>query len=237
MENDKDSAVKLVGFWVSPFVHRVRWALKLKGIEYEYIEEDIFNKSPLLSELNPVHGKVPVLVHSGKPLPESFIILEYIDDVWKQNPLLPQDPYERATARFWAKFAEEKLFKAAWTGLCSEDDEQQGAVKSSIEALEKIEEILKGKNFFGGDRIGYLDIIIGWISYILPIWEEVASMKIFDPVKFPSTAAWMSNFLGHPAIKEEYQPSKDEMIEYFKWRRQVLKGTFPKVFSNSVKKN
>ncbi|KAI3469775.1 hypothetical protein Pfo_026438 [Paulownia fortunei] len=219
---EKSKSVKLVGFWVSPFVQRVRWALKLKGIEYEYIEEDIFNKSPLLSELNPVYGKVPVLIHDGKPLPESLIIPEYIDEIWKHNPLFPQDPYQRAQARFWAKVAEEKLFGSAWLALCSEGEKQGRAVKVAIEALEKLEEMLKGKSFFGGDTIGYLDLIIGFVSYMLPAWEEVASVKIFDPLKFPAIAVWTNNFLNHPVIKGEYLPSRAEMIRYFQWRRKEL---------------
>ncbi|CAJ2677345.1 unnamed protein product [Trifolium pratense] len=217
--------VKLVSFWVSPLAKRVEWALKLKGVDYEYVEKDIFNKSTLLLELNPVHKSVPVLVHAQKPIAESLIILEYIDETWKQYPLLPHHPYKRAFARFWANFGEQKLLDVAWVAMCSSGEEQEKALKLAREALENIEEEIKGKKFFGGDNIGYLDLALGWISYWLPIWEEVGSMQIIDPLKCSAITAWMTNFLSHPVIKDSLPP-RDKMLVYFHTRRETLSEAF-----------
>lgn len=106
MENSEE--LKLLGFWVSPLVTRVEWALMLKGItDYEYVDEDVVNnKSSLLLELNPIHKKVPVLVHKGKAMAESLVIVEYIDETWKNHPLLPRDPYEKARIRSFTVFTE-----------------------------------------------------------------------------------------------------------------------------------
>ena len=111
MEDNKES-VTLYGALTSPYTKRVELALKAKGIVYEYVVQDLKNKSQSLLKYNPVHKKVPVLVHNGKPIVESSVILEYIDETWKNGPkLLPEDSYQRAQVRFWATFVQHQVRK------------------------------------------------------------------------------------------------------------------------------
>ena len=101
--------MKLLGAAVSPFAVLVRMALEMKGVSYEYIDEDLVNKSELLLKANPVHKKVPVLIHYGKPVCEALAIVEFVDELWDTAgpSILPTDPYQRAISRFWAAYTDD----------------------------------------------------------------------------------------------------------------------------------
>uniref|UniRef100_A0A6N2KUT9 Glutathione S-transferase C-terminal domain-containing protein n=1 Tax=Salix viminalis TaxID=40686 RepID=A0A6N2KUT9_SALVM len=109
----------------------------------------------------------------GKVICESLVILEYIDETWKQNPLLPEDPHQKANARFWAKFGDDK-----------EGKEQEEGFAASMENLKYLEEEIRGKKFFGGKTIGLADIALGWLAYYLDIFEEIVGLKLIDQENF-----------------------------------------------------
>ena len=102
--------VTLLGAWPSPFVMRARIALNIKSVDYELLEEKLGSKTQLLLQSNPVYKKVPVLIHENKPICESLIIVQYIDEAWSSGPsILPSDPYDRAIARFWGVYIDDKV--------------------------------------------------------------------------------------------------------------------------------
>ncbi|PHU01460.1 hypothetical protein BC332_31247 [Capsicum chinense] len=214
--------VKLIGTPFSFFTYRVIWALKLKGINYEYIDEDMSEKSSLLMKYNPIHKKVPVLIHGDKTICESMVIVEYIDDTWQLNPLLSTDPYDRAMARFWVTYIEEKS-NSTWNVFCNIGEEQQNAIKESLEMFKTIEENALGENnkLFGGENIGIVDIAFGGYAHWLEIIEEIVGVKLLDPHNFPKLNKWIKNFKQVQAIKDNL-PNHDEMFVYMKNAREKM---------------
>ncbi|EYU26621.1 hypothetical protein MIMGU_mgv1a013264mg [Erythranthe guttata] len=209
--------VKLFGVWDSPFSKRVELALKLKGVKYEYIEEDLKNKSPLLLNYNPVHKKVPVLLHNGKPISESLIILEYIDDTWQQGPpILPKDPYLRSKARFWAKFVDDKCIPAMWKACWQKGEEGEKAMEEANDALEFLENEIKGKRFFGGDdSIGLVDIAADVIACRNGIIAELMGVQFLRKDKFPNLCKWADEYCNCSFVKEN-QPPNQKLIHHYK---------------------
>ncbi|XP_021860295.1 LOW QUALITY PROTEIN: glutathione S-transferase U10-like [Spinacia oleracea] len=219
----KDNNVRLHGMWASIYSKRVEYALKIKGIPYEYIEEDLINKSQALVEYNPVHKKVPVLVHNGKPLAESLVILEYIDEAWPTYTprLLPDDPYERARVRFWASFLTHQLPESAKKVFFCSGEAQDQALQELHDKLtmmehEMTEFIPIDVNSVTNESLGILDINLVTIFASHKAQEEVLGKKILDPEKHPLLYSWVAALTNLPVIKESIPPSHDTLVAALK---------------------
>ncbi|XP_056172775.1 probable glutathione S-transferase [Syzygium oleosum] len=183
--------VILLDFWSSLFGIRARIALREKGVDFDMREEDLLsNKSPLLLETNPVHKKIPVLIHNGKSVCESLVIVQYINETWgRESPLLPSDPYQRARARarFWADYVD-KIFPAGKTAMFSTGEAQKVVKKEYIEGLKVLEGELGDKAYFGGERFGYVDVsLILFYSWLYAV-ETLANCSIGD--ECPELVGW-----------------------------------------------
>ncbi|KAJ4784090.1 Glutathione S-transferase [Rhynchospora pubera] len=230
---------------------RPRIALNMKGLAYEMLQETDGKKSDLLLKSNPVYKKIPVLIHNGKPICESMIIVEYIDETWSSDraSILPCDSYDRAIARFWTAYVDDKIpnTNRKLRTLTNESEDTEAEAEKLIVALQSLgvytlsntsshffpssllptpiqtyleeafEKCSKGKSFFGGDDIGYLDIAFGshlaWIKAV----EKIVEIKFLDKKKIPSLVAWSERFCAHGAVKE-VMPEADKLVEFIKAR-------------------
>jgi glutathione S-transferase len=87
--------VKLVDALRCPYCARVRIALAEKGVDHDVTQVDLSDRPQWLRDLNPPHGRVPVL----DDLPESDVIMELLEETHPEPALLPADPAARARAR------------------------------------------------------------------------------------------------------------------------------------------
>ena len=96
--------MKLYNFFRSGSSHRLRIALNLKGLEYEYVPINLRTEQHLGAEfkaLNP-QGLVPALVDGGRVLIQSPAIIEWLEERYPAPALLPADAEARARVRAFA---------------------------------------------------------------------------------------------------------------------------------------
>ncbi|CAI0540411.1 unnamed protein product [Linum tenue] len=182
--------IKLLGTWASPFSHRIELALKLKGLQFHYLEEDLSNKSQLLLQSNPVHRKIPVLIHNGNPISESLVIMEYIDEV-------------------------------LWTAFKAYNDkgkEQEDAIEEFSQQLKFLEGELKGKEYFGGERFGFVDIAAFFILQFLTVLQEVKEAELMTEEKYPVLFEWMEKLQGNEVVAG-CLPPREKHVAYVRARR------------------
>ena len=108
----------------STAAQKVRISLAEKELDWEsrHLDTSVTTRahfSPQYLKINP-RGVVPTLVHDGRVVRESQVILEYLEDAFTSQPSLrPEDPFDRAQMRLWTKLVDEGLHvHSRVVGMC-----------------------------------------------------------------------------------------------------------------------
>ena len=174
-----------------PYCARVRIVLAEKNLEYEPIEIDLAERPAWIYEKNST-GRVPVIEEDGWLLPESAVIMEFLEERYPEPPLLPPDPADRAFVRLLI-FRDHELtdpyyaFRRGETGAREELDAMLGA----------LDIVLGERRFLGGAEYGLADI--AYIPWLL----RTRDMLGFDLDGYPSLSAWLARLEERPAIAAE----------------------------------
>ncbi|KAH0736972.1 hypothetical protein KY290_035677 [Solanum tuberosum] len=205
--------VKLLGFWYSPFTHRVEWALKIKGVNYEYTEvkQDKTNL-PLLEDY-PTYKQVPVLIDNNRSICGSMVILEYIAEKFGPISILPERFYDRASARFWANFLHNKM-ETVRNAFLGKGKVQEQSIQEVGEMLKILDDKLKDKSFFVANEFGIADIVANMVGFWLGVYQDVSGVELVTREKFPFFWEWREKYVECSQVKK-YLPSRDKLIAFY----------------------
>jgi glutathione S-transferase len=181
--------MKLYGGDLSPFVQRVKMQLAAKGMAYEYAPPPGGMKSEEYLAINPI-GKIPCFVtDSGMTLPESEVIVEYIEDAYPKPMLRPRKPDERAQVRLISRVSDLYLVPAMGKtfGLMA-PSRDPAAVSAALEevnkALANLERVMSGKKHAAGNKFTVADCAITPILFFISRLTAVLGVKaVFRPYK------------------------------------------------------
>ena len=213
------SKLTIYGNIICPFVRRVLLVLAKKNIQYNFIGIDLVNKPDWFLEMYPT-GKVPVLKDGDKMIPESLVIVNYLDEVYPPT-VHPSDPYEKAKGSLFVDEIGAPLFTPI---KCLKDKSLslEDKLKEMNGMFAKIESLLekkKTKYFQTDDKPVYSDYMVWpflettisvsrWLNH--PTINSVESVKTL----YPSVGKYMQIMYEDPAVKK-VSPDYDTFEAYY----------------------
>ena len=175
-----------------PYAARARIVLAEKGLEVETVEIDLSDRPVWLYDKNPT-GRVPVIEEDGgEPLPESVVIMEFLEERYPEPALLPADPADRAAVRLLI-FRDKDLTDPYYALRRAEE----GAAEQLDAALAKLDVRLYDRDYLGGAEYSLADIaLVPWVL-------RARDMLGVELSGYPSLGAWLARLEERPAIAAE----------------------------------
>ncbi|XP_062133919.1 pyrimidodiazepine synthase-like [Drosophila sulfurigaster albostrigata] len=212
-----DGVPRLYSMRFCPFAERAHLALNAKKVPHHTIYVNLIEKPEWLVDVSPLL-KVPALHLVGEKeqpsLIESLIIVEYLDEKYPENPLLPKDPLKRAQDKILVE-----RFNAL-TGAFMKIALQGGDGADFWPALDIFENELgkRGTPYFSGEKPGFADYMIWpWLER-LPVAEYFLKERYnFDKQRYAKISAWLELIVKDEVVQSHYA-TPEQHLAYWRSR-------------------
>jgi glutathione S-transferase len=196
----------LISFDICPYVERSRIVLLEKSLPHEVEFIDLANKPAWFLEVSPM-GRVPVLLLDGRPVFESMIINELVNELYPDPPLFPDDPFARAEGRGWIVFANDVVMPGGGAAMLAiaggvKGDALAKPLRTLRDALGKLEQKLThgGGPFFLGRDFSLVDASYAPFFRRWRIAEGWGVPEAGLLASFPKVSAWAQAMLSRPSV-------------------------------------
>jgi len=200
--------LRLYGMHFCPYVQRAKLVLAAKNIPYEEININLVDRPEWYLKKNPP-GQVPGLewidpdTNEQRFLAESLVVCDYLDEIYPEHRLHPQDPYLKAKQRMLIERCSNlttafyKVFR------------EGSATDELIKQLLTYENSLTGK-FFGGDSPTMLDYMMWPWMERLPLLNEKGFDINNERKQFPKLFSWIESMNSLKAVKDIQVPTEKQ---------------------------
>ena len=212
----------LYASWFCPYAQRIWIALEEKGISFRYVEINPYetaadgsdtrtalsldekrNRYPEWIECSP-RGLVPALEDGGVGVADSMVCLEYLEEVYRDRPLLPGAPGERARLRFWAVYANEKIIPHYYRLLMSQDTEGRERARAGlVDGLTEFASQMDPTGpYFTGAQFTWADLALApWYERLRTVAAAYRSFEMpVDGVATARLERWYEAVRARPSV-------------------------------------
>ena len=194
--------VTVYGINLSTFTRKVRLALLEKGIDHRL--EVAPMGSPKVRALHPL-GKIPVIEDRGAVIPDSSVIVAYLERAYPERPLYPSDALQLARALWLEEYADtrlreatlpffsEQVVKRLFQGKPADEGALAAAIGPRDEAFDYLEKELTGAGFVVANAVSVADVAIG--AQLITYYQGAGAI---DAGRWPKLAGYLQALRSRP---------------------------------------
>ncbi|MBF0622835.1 MAG: glutathione S-transferase family protein [Magnetococcales bacterium] len=205
--------LELVSYKICPYVQRAAIALLHTKTPFELTHIMPGQQPDWFWQISPL-GQVPLLkVDDNTVLFDSTVLGEFVNDITPE-PLLPEDPIQRANARGWVQFA--SACQGDFSAMISADSEEgfNKARDALLKKLKRLDNALEAEPWFLGTAFSLVD------AAFAPLWMRLAVVQesysaVIDLSDTPKAVAWSKRLLALPEVKDSVVPELPRLFKGF----------------------